>query len=80
MVPHHALALYPQVKPEIPRWELSREEALAFLRKQVLEKPVHLPYGWHLATYDGQGLGWMKLLPRRVNNYFPKRLRVKMGV
>ena len=27
-------------------------------------------------TYEGQPLGWAKLLPNRINNYYPKELRI----
>ncbi|NNU33163.1 hypothetical protein HK413_01390 [Mucilaginibacter sp. S1162] len=27
-------------------------------------------------TYRGEALGWAKLLPNRVNNYYPKELRI----
>ena len=26
--------------------------------------------------FEGRALGWAKLLPNRVNNYYPKELRI----
>jgi NOL1/NOP2/fmu family ribosome biogenesis protein len=30
--------------------------------------------------YDGWGIGWGKMLPNRVNNYFPNHLQVRMSL
>ncbi|MFY7840347.1 MAG: methyltransferase RsmF C-terminal domain-like protein [Lacibacter sp.] len=38
----------------------------------------HPHKGWALATYNGFGLGWMKLLGNRMNNYYPKEWRILM--
>lgn len=79
MIPAHELALSVHLPPSIEGIELGTEAALAFLRKQDL-----LPYleevktGWQLIHYDGFGLGWVKVLPKRVNNYLPNHLRVRM--
>jgi len=27
-------------------------------------------------NYEGQALGWAKLLPNRINNYYPKEIRI----
>jgi NOL1/NOP2/fmu family ribosome biogenesis protein len=35
-----------------------------------------MPLGWCLACFKGQALGWMKVLPNRVNNYFPAEYRI----
>jgi len=31
--------------------------------------------GWSLVTYLGHPLGWVNILPNRINNYYPKELR-----
>jgi NOL1/NOP2/fmu family ribosome biogenesis protein len=32
--------------------------------------------GWSLMNYEGQALGWAKLLANRINNYYPKEIRI----
>ena len=36
--------------------------------------------GWQLIRYKGLGLGWIKKLQNRVNNYFPKEWRIRMSM
>jgi NOL1/NOP2/fmu family ribosome biogenesis protein len=35
-----------------------------------------VPKGWALVTYHGHGIGWVKVLQGRINNYYPKNWRV----
>lgn len=77
LVPAHALSLSVHLHPEIASAELDKAEALAYLRKEPLPaRPGQ--QGWHLMRYGGWGIGWAKLLPRRINNYFPNHLRVRI--
>ncbi|HEX3935140.1 MAG TPA: hypothetical protein VHW43_10715 [Puia sp.] len=32
--------------------------------------------GWSLMNFEGHALGWAKLLPNRINNYYPKEIRI----
>jgi len=75
LVPDHELAMSPLLKESIHRHELSKTEAIAYLRRDdlVLENPTK---GWSLMTYQDKALGWAKVLPTRVNNYYPKELRI----
>lgn len=72
-VPEHALALS-NIKHHFPKVELTKEEALSYLRKQDI-KPV-APQGWCMITHQGLGLGWIKNLPNRLNNYYPSEWRI----
>lgn len=77
VVPDHTLALSIHLSDQILRWEVDEKQALSFLRKEPLHRAeAPASQGWHLITYDGWGLGWVKLLPNRVNNYLPKTWRV----
>lgn len=78
LVPAHELALSIHLSEDVPRCEASEEEALSFLRKAPFMPAAAKAKGWHLMTYQNQGLGWAKLLPNRLNNYFPNELRVRM--
>jgi NOL1/NOP2/fmu family ribosome biogenesis protein len=32
--------------------------------------------GWQLTTFKNQALGWMNALSNRINNYYPKEMRI----
>ena len=79
-IPGHALALSQMVSPELPAVDLSREQALLFLKKETFDLPPETPRGWALARYAGLNLGWMKVLPNRMNNYLPPERRIRMDI
>jgi 16S rRNA C967 or C1407 C5-methylase (RsmB/RsmF family)/NOL1/NOP2/fmu family ribosome biogenesis protein len=77
LLPEHSLALSTIMNNAITKVELSKEQALDYLRKNeiVIKQPTK---GWALATYNQHPLGWMKLLGNRINNYYPKEWRILM--
>lgn len=75
LVPDHALAMSNRVAPTIGRVELTKEEAIRFLQRKDLQLP-EAPKGWQLASFEGHPLGWMNVLGNRINNYYPKELRI----
>ena len=74
-LPAHDLALSNEVQKEIQAVELTEEEAIIYLRGETPKLNSELR-GWTLARYQGLNLGWMKLMPGRLNNYFPKDWRI----
>jgi 16S rRNA C967 or C1407 C5-methylase (RsmB/RsmF family)/NOL1/NOP2/fmu family ribosome biogenesis protein len=76
LVPDHELALSIYInKDAVLETELDYNQAILYLRRENLT--VDTPdKGWSLMTFEGHPLGWAKLLPNRVNNYFPKELRI----
>lgn len=77
LLPDHALALSLLTNKQLPVVELTREQALQYLRRQ--DVPLsNAPRGWFLVAYGGYPLGWMKGLGNRVNNYYPKEWRIRM--
>ena len=78
-IPGHALVFSDLLKP-VPTLDLSREQALTFLKKETFPVPSNAPLGWTLATYSGLSLGWIKILPNRMNNYLPPERRIRMDV
>jgi len=80
LIPAHALALSQEVNPELPALELSREDALRFLKKALPAVDAGGRRGWMLARYGGLNLGWMKILPDRINNYLPQERRIRMDI
>ncbi len=75
LVPEHALALSGKLSASIPSAPLNKEQALAYLRKEDWSLPSLTP-GWNLASYKSYPLGWIKVLPNRINNYYPKEWRI----
>lgn len=75
--PAWALALAGKVGEDVPQIALPTEDALEFLRRNELKTALPAQKGWHLATYNGLGLGWLKALPNRWNNYYPAQWRIR---
>ncbi|MGV6944703.1 methyltransferase RsmF C-terminal domain-like protein [Sphingobacterium kyonggiense] len=78
LLPSHDLALSIHLSQDIPTTELNLKDAQSFLRKEPLDPslfPENLK-GWSLVNYKGQTLGWVKVLGNRVNNYYPKEIRI----
>lgn len=75
LVPDQELAWYYKDLTTFNTIELTKEDALIFLRKENLSLKNYQA-GFSLLTYKGLGLGWAKILPNRVNNYFPNELRI----
>ncbi|WP_304233072.1 RsmB/NOP family class I SAM-dependent RNA methyltransferase [Jiulongibacter sediminis] len=78
-VPSHALALSSEISLKVPKIDLSKDEALLFLKKESFDFGS-AENGWHLITYQGLGLGWAKVIGNRVNNYLPKEWRIRMDI
>lgn len=79
-VPAHDIALSIDRNPNLPVIELSLEQALLYLKKEEVAWPEDLKKGWYIVTYKGNGLGWIKALSNRVNNYLPKHWRIRMSL
>lgn len=75
LVPSHELALSSDLQWQGGRIEVDKQEALQFLRKEVM--PARAPQkGFVKVLYEGQGLGWVKVLGNRINNYLPNEFRI----
>lgn len=75
VIPEHELALSSLWKGQFEPLPLTREQALQYLRRKELLLPDS-PTGWHLVAFEGLPLGWVKVLPNRVNNYYPAEWRI----
>ncbi len=77
VIPHHALAVSNLANASLPAIDLTREQAILFLQKKEIGIATSsLEKGWHLALYCGIRLGWLKVLPNRINNYYPTDWRI----
>lgn len=75
LIPDHALALSNIISEKIPRIELDDEQAIQYLKKKELNIETGKK-GWAMVTYQGHPLGWINILSNRINNYYPKELRI----
>ncbi len=78
-IPSHALALSQNVHPNLPKLELDKENALLFFKRENFEVKTE-NNGWYLITYQNLGLGWVKVIGDRINNYLPKEWRIRMDL
>jgi len=75
LIPEHEFALSNMINPKINSVELSKEQAINYLRKEEVKIDTNLK-GWAIAKYENQNLGWMKILQNRINNYYPSSWRI----
>ena len=75
LVPDHALAQSLLLAPAVPLIDLTYEEATRFLQRQELGF-VPETTGWQVVRYQTHNLGWINALKNRVNNYYPKEIRI----
>lgn len=74
-LPSHDLALSIHLKKGLPTVEATHDEAIAYLRCETPKLPT-TQTGWMLVTHQQHPLGWIKAMPGRYNNYFPKEWRI----
>ena len=77
LIPDHELSMSGLLSDNIPALDLSFQEAIAFLRKDTLDKES-IEKGWCLARFKGVGLGWVKMVQGRVKNHYPMSWRILM--
>ncbi|MBX7050767.1 MAG: hypothetical protein K1X54_01895 [Flavobacteriales bacterium] len=75
-IPAHALALSDLLRDDVQSAEVSKEEALSYLRGENIS--IDFQSGYCLIQYQTHPLGWVKALPNRANNYYPKEYRIRM--
>jgi 16S rRNA C967 or C1407 C5-methylase (RsmB/RsmF family)/NOL1/NOP2/fmu family ribosome biogenesis protein len=75
LLPDHQLAMSTLLAGEVPQVALTLDQALQYLRKEDPAAPTTVK-GWALMQYEHMPLGWAKILPNRINNYYPKELRI----
>ena len=74
--PDAALAIFAELNRDaVARAELTKEEALQYLRKQDVSVE-HFKEGMNLVECEGCALGFAKRIGNRCNNLFPNSLRI----
>jgi 16S rRNA C967 or C1407 C5-methylase (RsmB/RsmF family)/NOL1/NOP2/fmu family ribosome biogenesis protein len=74
-IPAHELSLCLGFKKDFPSAELDQRSAISYLKAETITIPTDHK-GWMVAKYKGANLGFVKALPNRINNYFPKEWRI----
>ena len=77
LIPEHELSLSDILSENINTIELSKEQALNYLRKEEIKIDSNIR-GWAVVKYENQNLGWVKILQNRINNYYPSEWRIRM--
>ena len=75
LVPAHSLAMSMITSESIGKITLDYSQAIQYLQRKELIIEIENK-GWQLVTYQGFCLGWVNVLPNRINNYYPKELRI----
>lgn len=75
-IPHHALSVSITKNKNVSFFDLNLPDAIRYLRKEPFTLN-EIPEGWVLVTYHGYGLGWMKGIRSRLNNYYPVNWRIR---
>jgi 16S rRNA C967 or C1407 C5-methylase (RsmB/RsmF family)/NOL1/NOP2/fmu family ribosome biogenesis protein len=75
LVPSHELAMAAFAAESFPLIPLTEQDALYYLRRKEIFLN-NAPKGWNMVGYNGLPLGWVKVLPNRVNNYYPAEWRI----
>lgn len=77
LIPDHELALSLVLSPTLPSLELSREDAVRYLRRDEFHVAFNNS-GWHLIKYKEVRLGWVKISQGRIKNNYPMTWRILM--
>ncbi len=78
-IPAHDIALSIDAAADLPCLNGTREQALKFLKREDLNLP-ETEKGWKVIKFNNIGLGWIKSLGNRSNNYLPKHWRIRMEI
>ncbi len=77
LIPEHAFALSSKIATQnFSTIELTYDQAIAFLRKNVLNLPSQ-EKGFALMRYENTPIGWANLLGNRLNNLYPSASRIR---
>ncbi len=74
-IPAHALAMSNLLNSSVPGTELDLDSAILYLQKKTIELN-NVQAGWQTVSFQRHRLGWINILPGRINNYYPKELRI----
>ncbi|MFY7963610.1 MAG: methyltransferase RsmF C-terminal domain-like protein [Chitinophagaceae bacterium] len=79
LIPAHELAMSYVDLNHITYFDINKDDALQYLSKKevnISSKSI----GWALIKYEHIALGWIKVLPNRINNYYPIEWRILKSI
>lgn len=80
ILPAHSLALSTALNKEaFTCAEVSWDDAIKYLKKEVLLLPAEIEKGYVLVCYQGFPVGFVKHLGNRANNLYPQEWRIRTG-
>jgi NOL1/NOP2/fmu family ribosome biogenesis protein len=78
-IPEHPLAMSQVLNNDnILSLPLSLDESLNYLRKNTITSE-ETKKGFALVTYKSLPLGWVNIIPNRINNLYPSNWRIRMA-
>ena len=78
IIPSHNLAMSTVLSDKIfPKYEITKECALDYLRRLAFVLPNDTPTGFIILTYNNVPLGFVKNLGNRCNNLYPQEWRIR---
>lgn len=77
LIPSHSLAMSIASSRPFPEVELSEEDSLRYLSRDVITLPQGTPKGYITVSYNGFPLGFVKNLGPRSNNLYPSDFRIR---
>lgn len=79
IIPEHSLAMSQVAEDVFLHFELTYEQAVAYLRKEAILLEPDTPKGFVLVTYRKMPLGFVKNIGNRANNLYPQEWRIRSG-
>jgi NOL1/NOP2/fmu family ribosome biogenesis protein len=77
-IPDHATALSIHLdQTKFPFLDLTHEQAIQYLKKENLDAEF-AQKGFCLVRFQGNALGWVNVLDKRINNLYPAGWRIRM--
>ena len=76
LIPSHDLAQSTIISEIIQSVDLMEGDAIRYLRRDEIKLVNSELKGWTVVKFEGQNLGWIKILDHRINNYYPKEYRI----
>lgn len=78
IIPSHNLAMSTVLSDKIfPKYEITKESALDYLRRLAFVLPNDAPTGFIILSYNNVPLGFVKNLGNRCNNLYPQEWRIR---
>lgn len=80
LIPHQSLAMSNDLNiSAFSTYELSYEQAIAYLRKEAIVLDPTVSRGYVLLQYKNRSLGFVKNIGNRANNLYPQEWRIRSG-